>query len=144
MKPRAAKLAAELDAWLDRALGPGRAGADLLPADRSRRSPIEDPWRVEFALQSTEDPSLMVPAADICSATPWAGHGFGPGGDDPVEEACWPGWAPPPGGCSVSWRNALREPAAGLALELDTSGAFRFLKETGPLLAGAGFGVLGR
>ena len=27
-------------------------------------------------------------------------------------------------------------------LELDTQGAFRFLKETGPLLAGAGFGVL--
>ena len=27
-------------------------------------------------------------------------------------------------------------------LELDTAGAFRFLKETGPLLAGAGFGVL--
>ena len=27
-------------------------------------------------------------------------------------------------------------------MELDTPGAFRFLKETGPLLAGAGFGVL--
>jgi SNF2 family DNA or RNA helicase len=37
--------------------------------------------------------------------------------------------------------DALRDPApAGIAL--DTAGAFRFLKETGPLLAGAGFGVL--
>ncbi len=37
--------------------------------------------------------------------------------------------------------DALRDPApAGVAL--DTAGAFRFLKETGPLLAGAGFGVL--
>ena len=27
-------------------------------------------------------------------------------------------------------------------MEMDTPGAFRFLKETGPLLAGAGFGVL--
>ena len=27
-------------------------------------------------------------------------------------------------------------------MELDTAGAFRFLRETGPLLAGAGFGVL--
>ena len=36
---------------------------------------------------------------------------------------------------------ALREPAPA-GLELDTAGAFRFLSETGPLLAGAGFGVL--
>ena len=37
--------------------------------------------------------------------------------------------------------DALRDPEpAGIAL--DTAGAFRFLKETGPLLAGAGFGVL--
>ena len=36
---------------------------------------------------------------------------------------------------------ALREPAP-VMLELDTPGAFRFLKETGPLLAAAGFGVL--
>jgi SNF2 Helicase protein len=36
---------------------------------------------------------------------------------------------------------ALREPAPAM-VELDTAGAFRFLKETGPLLAGAGFGVL--
>ena len=37
--------------------------------------------------------------------------------------------------------DALRE-AAPAQVELDTAGAFRFLKETGPLLAGAGFGVL--
>ena len=37
--------------------------------------------------------------------------------------------------------DALRE-AAPAQVELDTPGAFRFLKETGPLLAGAGFGVL--
>jgi hypothetical protein len=34
----------------------------------------------------------------------------------------------------------LVEPPAGV--ELDTAGAFRFLTETGPMLAGAGFGVL--
>src|SRR5580704_12618729 len=76
----AAALAAELDAWLDRALipaGPVRTCFRLAePA-----VPEEDPWRVEFALQSTEDPSLMVSAADA-----WAGQGVGPGGDDPVEE----------------------------------------------------------
>ena len=37
--------------------------------------------------------------------------------------------------------DALREAAPAL-VEMDTAGAFRFLKETGPLLAGAGFGVL--
>jgi SNF2 family DNA or RNA helicase len=37
--------------------------------------------------------------------------------------------------------DALREAAPAL-VELDTAGAFRFLKETGPLLSGAGFGVL--
>ncbi len=35
----------------------------------------------------------------------------------------------------------LRRPAPSAAV-LDTAGAFRFLKETGPLLSGAGFGVL--
>ena len=37
--------------------------------------------------------------------------------------------------------DALRDPAPA-GVTLDTAGAFRFLKETGPLLAGAGFGVL--
>ena len=37
--------------------------------------------------------------------------------------------------------DALREPAPA-AVTLDNAGAFRFLRETGPLLAGAGFGVL--
>ena len=129
----AAKLAAELDAWLDRALipaGPVRTCFRLTEP----LVPEEDPWRVEFALQSTEDPSLMVPAADA-----WAGQGVGPGGDDPVEELL--------AGLGAAARlfgeleDALREPEP-TALELDTSGAFRFLKETGPLLAGAGFGVL--
>jgi SNF2 family DNA or RNA helicase len=139
----AAQLAAELDAWLERAripAGPVRTCFRLAePAsggDRGGRppgatSPDEDPWRVEFALQSTEDPSLMVPATDV-----WVGEGFGP---NPVEELL--------AGLGAASRlfgeleEALHEPAP-TALELDTPGAFRFLKETGPLLAGAGFGVL--
>ena len=128
----AAKLAAELDAWLDRAripAGPVRTCFRLgEPA-----VPEADPWRVEFALQSTEDPSLMVSAAEA-----WAGQSLGPGGD-PAEELL--------AGLGAAARlfgeleDALREPAPFM-LELDTPGAFRFLEETGPLLAGAGFGVL--
>jgi SNF2 family DNA or RNA helicase len=132
----AAALAAELDAWLDRALIPDQGSGPVRTCFRliEPAVPDEDPWRVEFALQSTEDPSLMIPAADA-----WAGQGVGPGGDDPVEELL--------AGLGAASRlfgeleDALREPEPAM-LELDTRGAFRFLKETGPLLAGAGFGVL--
>src|SRR6185437_13102957 len=77
----AATLAAELDAWLDGAripAGPVRTCFRLAEPE----APEGDPWRVEFALQSADDPSLMVSASDV-----WAGLGAGmaPGGD-PVEE----------------------------------------------------------
>jgi SNF2 family DNA or RNA helicase len=129
---QAGELAAQLDAWLDEAripAGPVRTCFRLTePAAADA-----DPWRVEFSLQSAEDPSLMVPAADV-----WAGQGTGSGGD-PVEELL--------AGLGAAARlfgeveDALRE-AAPARVELDTAGAFRFLKETGPLLSGAGFGVL--
>ncbi len=129
-----AALTAELDAWLDSAqipAGPVRTCFRLTePA-----APEADPWRVEFALQSADDPSLMVSAADV-----WAGQGAGLCADgEPVEELL--------AGLGAAARlfgevdDALREAAPAL-VELDTPGAFRFLKETGPLLAGAGFGVL--
>jgi superfamily II DNA or RNA helicase len=135
-----AELAAELDAWLDGAripAGPVRTCFRLAEPG----TPDSGSWRVEFALQSADDPSLMVSAADL-----WAGHGswFGGGGGvspggDPVEELL--------AGLGTAARlfgeleEALRE-AAPAMVELDTPGAFRFLKETGPLLSGAGFGVL--
>jgi SNF2 family DNA or RNA helicase len=131
----AAALADELGAWLDSAripAGPVRTCFRLAePAE-----PEADPWRVEFALQSTEDPSLMISASDVWAADAWVGQG--PAGN-PVEELL--------AGLGAAARlfgeleQALHEPAP-VELELDTPGAFRFLKETGPLLAGAGFGVL--
>jgi SNF2 family DNA or RNA helicase len=98
--------------------------------------PPGDTWRVEFTLQSAEDPSLMLDAADV-----WAGTGgWAPGGMARPDEELLLGL----GSAARLFGeldDALREPApAGIAL--DTAGAFRFLKETGPLLAGAGFGVL--
>jgi superfamily II DNA or RNA helicase len=132
----AAALAAELDAWQDAAqipAGPVRTCFRLAePA-----TPDSDPWRVEFALQSADDPSLMISAADV-----WAGHGagfLGSAGGDPVEELLAGLGAADRLFCELA--GALREPAPAL-VKLDTPGAFRFLKETGPLLAGAGFGVL--
>ena len=109
---------------------PGSA-RDGQPSD-----PPDDTWHVEFTLQSAEDPSLMLAAADV-----WAGTGgWAPGGIARPDEELLLGL----GSAARLFgelEDALRDPApAGIAL--DTAGAFRFLKETGPLLAGAGFGVL--
>ena len=157
-----AELAAELDAWREGAqipAGPVRTCFRLTePAGTGAPAGVAEPagtgvpdpglWQVEFALQSADDPSLMIPAADV-----WAGHGAGflglsdsasasggrTSGGDPVEELL--------AGLGAAARlfgeveDALRE-AAPARIELDTPGAFRFLSETGPLLAGAGFGVL--
>ncbi len=93
-------------------------------------------WRVEFALQSAQDPSLMLTAEDV-----WAGAGTGwLAGDEHPDELLLAGL-----GAAArlfpELEDALREPAPA-AVTLDTAGALRFLRETGPLLAGAGFGVL--
>ena len=93
-------------------------------------------WLVEFSLQSTEDPSLMLPAPEV-----WAGAGLGWLAADahPDEELL--------AGLGAAARlfpaldGALRE-AAPAELALDAGGALEFLRETGPLLSGAGFGVL--
>ena len=100
-----------------------------------------DAWRVEFSLQSADDPSLMLPAADV-----WAGTGYGQlrgarprHAGHPEEELL--------AGLGTAARlfpaldAALRE-AAPAEVILDTTGALDFLRETGPLLSGAGFGVL--
>jgi superfamily II DNA or RNA helicase len=126
-------LAAELGTWLDSArmpAGPVRTCFRLTePAD-----PVKDTWRVTFTLQSTEDPSLMISAGDV-----WAGAASIGGGGDPVEQLL--------AGLGRAARlfpelaHALLQ-VAPRTVPLDTPGAFRFLKQTGPLLASAGFGVL--
>ncbi len=127
----ATALADELAVWLDSARmpsGPVRTSFRLTEPHEE-----DTAWRVEFALQSTQDPSLMLPAADVWAGAPGLGAG------DPVEQLL--------AGLGGAVRlfpelgDALRE-AAPYELALDTAGAFRFLKHNGPLLAGAGFGVL--
>jgi SNF2 family DNA or RNA helicase len=111
---------------------PGGAG----DGDGGAGAPEED-WRVEFALQSTDDPSLMMPAADV-----WAGASsasLAAGIQHPEEELL--------AGLGRAARlfpeldRALRT-AAPAEVELDTEGAFGFLRQAAPLLSGAGFGVL--
>jgi hypothetical protein len=78
----AAALAVALDDWrtvAEAPAGPVRTCFRLVepsaePDEVDEPAAIQDaadvPWRVEFALQSTEDPSLMLPADDV-----WAGTG---------------------------------------------------------------------
>src|SRR5499427_192537 len=156
----AAELAARLDAWHSAAqlpVGPVRtcfrlvepeqgeeepglgAAENAVDASGSGGTPDEVPgdWRVEFALQSTDDPSLMMPAADV-----WAGAstaGLAAGIKHPEEELL--------AGLGRAARlfpeldRALRSPAPA-EVTLDTEGAFGFLRQAAPLLSGAGFGVL--
>ena len=115
---------------------PGAPMSDADGAATSAEVAAPSDWQVELSLQSAEDPSLMVPALDV-----WDGAGFGwlAGDADPEEELL--------AGLGAAARlfpaldGALRE-AAPTRLTLDTAGALDFLRETGPLLSGAGFGVL--
>jgi SNF2 family DNA or RNA helicase len=127
-------LATSLAAWLAAAhlvAGPVRTCFRLV------EPPEPDPmWRAEFALQSAEDPSLMLTAEDV-----WAGAGTGwLAGDEHPDELLLAGLGTA-ARLFPELEDALREPAPAV-VTLDTAGALRFLTETGPLLAGAGFGVL--
>jgi superfamily II DNA or RNA helicase len=143
------ELIAELDAWAAaarRPSGPLRVcfrlaepGAEEFTADpfpgaeeAEEESEPADAWRVEFALQGTEDPSLYVPAALV-----WAGEATSiPDAEETLLAGLgralrlFPDMAP-----------ALDGPAPA-ELTLDTAGAFRFLRRAAPMLAAAGFGVL--
>ncbi|MFY1687071.1 SNF2-related protein [Plantactinospora sp. WMMB782] len=95
-------------------------------------------WRVEFALQAADEPSLVVGADRIWAARgdlrALARHLAAPQETLLTElgraSRLWP-----------ALDGALRT-AAPEALELDTEGAHRFLRDGAPVLHAAGFGVL--
>jgi SNF2 family DNA or RNA helicase len=132
-------LAAEFAGWL---AGAALPGGSVRTCFRLVEPPADpDAWRVEFSLQSADDPSLMLPAADV-----WAGAGYGwlvgvlaQHTGHPEEELL--------AGLGTAARlfpaldTALHE-AAPAQVTLDTDDALDFLRETGPLLSAAGFGVL--
>ncbi|GGL51683.1 helicase HelZ [Planomonospora parontospora subsp. antibiotica] len=100
---------------------------------RSAQPPDSASWRVEFAVQSSQDPSLYLPAPLV-----WAGE-TAPGLPARPDEALLAGL-----GRAARLYPALEEPLrtpAPSELVLDTAGAFLFLRRTAPLLAAAGFGV---
>src|SRR5512146_429165 len=135
----AAELSAAFADWLAAAAPPAGSVRTCFRLVEPQAEPFT--WRVELSLQSADDPSLMLPAAEV-----WAGAGDGwlsasPAGTarHPEEELL--------AGRGAAARlfpaldGALRA-AAPAEVTLDTAGALGFLRETGPLLSGAGFGVL--
>jgi SNF2 family DNA or RNA helicase len=150
----AAELHAQLEAWHTaaqlptgpvrtcfRLVEPAPPGAEAEPTEpelaKAEPARAEPDWRVEFALQSTEDPSLLMPATDIWAGV--SGAGLVAGIKHPEEELL------------AGLGRAIRLfPELGVALRgaapdavtLDTEGAFGFLRQAAPLLSGAGFGVL--
>ena len=106
-------------------------------ATAGERAP-ETPWRVDFALQSTEEPSLVVDAGQVWRAK-GALRALARHVADPQETLL--------GELGRAVRlypdieSALRT-ASPSSLTLDVEGAHLFLSEAAPILLAAGFGVL--
>ncbi|MEU3454197.1 DEAD/DEAH box helicase [Micromonospora sp. NPDC006766] len=132
-------LRAELDAWQrDAAGGAVRAAFRLVEPDADPVAELVEggSWRVEFGLQPTDEPGLVVDAADVWqgSAPALAGRGV-----DPQETLL-----AELGRASRLWpelEDALRT-ATPEGTDLDADAAHRFLREGAPVLHAAGFGVL--
>ncbi|MEV4138531.1 DEAD/DEAH box helicase [Dactylosporangium sp. NPDC049742] len=98
----------------------------------------EPEWRLEFALQAADEPSLVVDAATVWQA---------PG---PIELSQWQVPAPQETLLAELGRASRLYPALEdslrsarpAALTLDTAGAHQLLSEHAPLLSAAGFGML--
>lgn len=148
-----AKLAQALDEWRRSGLAPAGALRTCFrltpPGDESSEADIESPghrddpgaqatWRLEFLLQSTSDPSLLVPAGEVWRSGP-ALASIDLGDENPRERLL--------GDLGHATRllpeleTALQAPHPE-DLELDTQGAYRFLSEGAVLLEQAGFGIL--
>jgi SNF2 family DNA or RNA helicase len=126
-----AELTRALESWMRAALaanGPVRVSFRLVEPVATR-----DDWRLDFALQSAEDPSVYLPAGDV-----WDGVRM-PGLPPRPDETLLAGL-----GRAVrlfpALHDALRDPEPA-AMELDTAGAHDFLRSAAPLLQAAGFGV---
>jgi hypothetical protein len=136
----AAALRDALAAWSRGVVPAGRGGVRtgflLTPPDDVEAGAPEGPWRLGFFLQSVDDPSLLVPADEV-----WRADGSLPGlaqVPDPQERLI--------GDLGRAVRvfpplEAGLRVARPTGVELDTDGAYRFLREGVPLLSQAGFSV---
>jgi len=99
----------------------------------------ELPWQLHYLIQAKDDPSLLIPANEVWKKTKGAmthlGHRF----EQPQEKLlAGLGYAArlfPP----ITESLKSKRPTE---LAVDTGGAYTFLRETAPILEGAGFGIL--
>ncbi|PZG16330.1 ATP-dependent helicase, partial [Spongiactinospora gelatinilytica] len=127
----AAELDGELRAWFESAReleGPVRVCFRLM-------EPVgeEESWEIEFALQSTDDPSLYIPAERV-----WDGERL-PGLPRRPDETLLAGLGRAARLCPELY-SALRSPRP-TGMIVDTAWAFTFLRHAAPLLQAAGYGV---
>lgn len=105
------------------------------PAAQSR----QPDWRLHYLLQARDDPSLLVPAGEVWQKTGSVLTELGRRFEQPQEKLlAGLGYAArlcPPIKASLQSKRPTE-------LALDTQTAYTFLRETAPLLEGAGFGVL--
>ncbi|MGK3963712.1 SNF2-related protein [Sorangium sp. So ce118] len=129
-------LAADLDAWVRPALG----ACDALRACFRLELPEGDrSFALGFLLQATDDPSLLVPAADVWKARGRTLKALGRAFSDPQEALL--------GALGAAARlfppveRALGE-ARPERVALDAAEAWAFLAQAAPALGEAGFGVI--
>jgi SNF2 family DNA or RNA helicase len=128
----ARELSDALQAWF---VAAHQGEADLRVCFRLAEPPAgDDRWRVGFAVQAVDDPSLRIEAGEI-----WAGETL-PGHRERLDDVLLAGL----GRAARLYPelNAALKRARPQELVLDTARAHAFLKETAPLLGAAGFGVL--
>jgi len=98
-----------------------------------------DPWLLHYLIQARDDPSLLIPAEEVWNTTRGALTQLGRRFEQPQEKLlAGLGYAArlfPPLGESLKSKRPTE-------LAVDTGGAYAFLRETAPLLEGAGFGIL--
>ena len=98
-----------------------------------------DPWQLHYLIQAKDDPSLLIPAEEVWKKTRGVlthlGHRF----EQPQEKLL----------AGLGYAARLFPPVAEslknkrpTELLVNTGGAYTFLRETAPLLEGAGFGIL--
>jgi SNF2 family DNA or RNA helicase len=99
----------------------------------------KQPWQLHYLIQAKDDPSLLIPADEVWKKTKGAlthlGHRF-----EQPQEKLLTGL-----GYAARLFPLVTESLKGkrpTELAVDTNGAYTFLRETAPLLEGAGFGIL--
>ncbi|HEY3345883.1 MAG TPA: DEAD/DEAH box helicase [Anaerolineaceae bacterium] len=98
-----------------------------------------DPWQLHYLIQAKDDPSLLIPADEVWKKTQGSLTALGHRFEAPQEKLL--------AGLGYAARLFPRiteslKAKRPTALAVDTDGAYTFLRETAPILEGAGFGIL--